>query len=206
MVRCGPGCKRLWGQAVEARMGPLGVVVVPPALDDLPGLAVAAEEMFVQACISQAPVEGCNKAVLHRRTGGDGVPGDSPILLPCEQRMRGQLRAGVADHQARQAARFRDAVELPGNTGARGRVVHHRRQTRPAEVVDDAQNAEAPTVDQGSGDEVQRPALVRSLRTPQGRPRAQRPRAAAAVAHRKTFFPVQPVQLLRIPLTALASQ
>ena len=43
MVRCGPGCKLLWGQAVEARMGPLGVVGVPPALDDLPGLAVAAE-------------------------------------------------------------------------------------------------------------------------------------------------------------------
>ena len=63
--------------------------------------------MFVQACISQPPVEGCNKAVLHRLTGGDVVPGDSPILLPCEQRMRGQLRAGVADHQARQAARFR---------------------------------------------------------------------------------------------------
>ena len=53
MVRCGPGCKLLWGQAVEAGMGPLGGGVVPPALDDLPCLAGAAEEMFVQACISQ---------------------------------------------------------------------------------------------------------------------------------------------------------
>ena len=40
------------------------------------------------------------------------------------------------------------------------RSVNHRRQALAAEVVNDAQNAEAAAVTEGVGDEVERPALI----------------------------------------------
>ncbi len=54
MVLFGPGCKPVRRQPVEARMRPLGIVVVPPEIDDPPCLAMAAEQMFVQAFNSAA--------------------------------------------------------------------------------------------------------------------------------------------------------
>jgi len=41
MVLIGPGCKLLRREPVEASIGPVGVIVAPPALDDSAGLAVA---------------------------------------------------------------------------------------------------------------------------------------------------------------------
>lgn len=52
MVLFGPGRKFLRGEPVEARMGSVVVVVVTPRLDDVTGVVIAGEQMFVQAFVS----------------------------------------------------------------------------------------------------------------------------------------------------------
>ena len=63
-------------------MGPVQIVVDAPFLDDLAGMAVAAEQMLVEALIPKPSVEAFDEAVLHRFAGCDVVPFDTAILLP----------------------------------------------------------------------------------------------------------------------------
>ena len=57
MALSGSGCKLLRCEPVEARMRSVVVIVVTPARDDLPCMAVTPEQMLVQALVSQPTVE-----------------------------------------------------------------------------------------------------------------------------------------------------
>ena len=57
MVLIGPGCKLLRCESVEARMGPVVIIVVPPLCDDLVVMAITPEQMLVQKFVSQPTVE-----------------------------------------------------------------------------------------------------------------------------------------------------
>ena len=117
--------------------------------------------------------------------------------------MLGKKLAGVT-------AALGDAIELARDPLAGQRVVDDRRQALPAEVVDDGQDAEAPTVDERVGDEVEAPALVGILRhrlgalVPSARLRPPR-------AHRQPLLAVEPVELLAVhgdslPLSRMCSR
>ena len=67
-------------------------------------------------------------------------------------------------------------------------VSAHQRQAFPAEVVDDREDAEAAAIGEAVGEEVQAPALVRSLRDRHGCACAQRPLAATAPADLQPFL------------------
>jgi hypothetical protein len=82
------------------------------------------------------------------------------------------------------AAPLGNGVELSGDTLARERVVDDRGQALPTEVVNDAQDAEAASIDQRVEDEVEAPALVGLLRYGHRRPRAERSLAATTLLHR----------------------
>ena len=45
------------------------IIVVPPVVDDLAGMAVAGEQILVEALVPEAPVEAFHKAVLHGFSG-----------------------------------------------------------------------------------------------------------------------------------------
>ena len=126
------------------------VVVVAPCRDQVAGVAQAGEQVLVQAFIPQTTVEALDEAVLHRFAGRDVVPFDLPVLLPCQDRIRGQLRAIVTDHHAGIAPQLGDPVEFPCHMMARDRCVDDGTQALPAAVVDDAQDPELTTPGQAS--------------------------------------------------------
>lgn len=91
-------------------MGSVLVVVVPPVADDLAGMAIAGEQMLVEAFVSEPAVEAFDEAVLHWLARCDVVPLDAAFLLPLEHRIAGQLRTVIADHHAWIAAMLADGV------------------------------------------------------------------------------------------------
>ncbi len=52
-------------------MGPLGIVVEPPSLDDPTGVIEIEEPVLVEALVAKAAVEGLNEGVLARLAGLD---------------------------------------------------------------------------------------------------------------------------------------
>lgn len=76
-------------------MGAVVVVVVPPGLDQLAGMARVRE----QALVAQSLVEALDEAVLHWLSWRDVMPFHFAVLLPFQDRIAGQLRA--ARHRPR---------------------------------------------------------------------------------------------------------
>ena len=126
------------------------------------------------------------------------MPVNAALLLPDENRVRGQLCAVVADDQTRQFAEGADPVELAGNPLAGQRGVGDQSQAFAAEVVDHCENAKAPSIDEAVGDKVQRPALIAPLRQRQRRSGAECAFPAAAFANRQLLLPVQSVEFLAV--------
>jgi len=92
------------------------IVVVAPCRDHAAGMAQRREQVFVEALLAHPPVEALHQAVLHWLAWRDVVPIDLAVFLPSQHRIRGQLRAVVADHHAWIAAQFCDTVQLAGDT------------------------------------------------------------------------------------------
>jgi hypothetical protein len=104
------------------------------------------------------------------------------------------------------APQFGDAIELTSDTQAGERGVHHQAQALPGEVIDQREDAEAPSAHQGIRDEVERPAQIATLRDRHWCPGAESPLAAAALAHGQALFLVEPIELLAIEFDALTFQ
>jgi len=82
MALSGPGCTLLPCEPIEARIRSVFIIVVMAACGYLPRMALAPEQMFVQALISQPNIERFKQAVLHRFTRRDVVSLDAALLLP----------------------------------------------------------------------------------------------------------------------------
>ena len=79
---------------------------------------------------------------------------------------------------------------------AADRGVDYHGQGFSGEVVDDAQDAAAPALGQGVGDEVQTAALVRTIRQGHGRTGSRGSFATPPSAHGQALLVVEPEQLL----------
>ena len=88
------------------------VVVAPPCFDRFSCMSEAAEEMLIEAFVSQPAVEAFDEPVLHGLARLNVMPFDLALLLLLKNGVRCQLRAVVADDHARVAAPFGDAVKL----------------------------------------------------------------------------------------------
>lgn len=84
MICHGQVCKFEWGEPAETRMRSILIVVDSPIFNDVEGIPEAAEQMLVEAFISQAAIKRFNEAVLHRLDWGDVVSFDAAVLLPFE--------------------------------------------------------------------------------------------------------------------------
>ena len=164
MVRSGRGCKLHGRESYKARVWSSSVVVSPPVFDDLPGRAVAGEQVFVAALITKTPDEALHQAVLHGVARRDVVPLHPRIQLPSQHHVGSELGAVVGNHQQRKPTPWRDVVHLSGHPLAGDGVVDDGGRALPCEVVDHTEEAEVPAVAQGLGCEVHRPALIGPLR------------------------------------------
>ena len=76
-------------------MGSDGVVVDPPGFDDPACLRERAEDVFVEAFVAQAAIEGLDEGILYRLAGRDVVPLDAGLFDPPQHGVAGQLGAVV---------------------------------------------------------------------------------------------------------------
>jgi len=65
-------------------MWSFNIVVGSPIFDHLAGMAVAGEQVFVQAFVTQSSIEAFDEAVLHRIARLDVMPFDTTVLLPLQ--------------------------------------------------------------------------------------------------------------------------
>ena len=79
----------------------------------------AVEDMRVETLVTQSAIEAFNKAVLHRLTRCDEVPGHTALPAPFEHDVRGKLRAVVGDDHVGLASQFEGLVELTRHSHAR---------------------------------------------------------------------------------------
>ena len=75
------------------------VIVETPGFDDLARLSEAAEQVLVEAFVAKASDKALCKPILRWLARSDLMPLDPALLLPFQDRVRGQLRAVVADDE-----------------------------------------------------------------------------------------------------------
>lgn len=102
----------LWRHAIEAGVGPNGVVVGTPVFDDRPRVGEVAEQMLVEAFVTEPAIEALNEPVLLLLARCDIAPQHRPLFLPGQDRVRSHLGAIVADDHQRPAAMLADPVEF----------------------------------------------------------------------------------------------
>lgn len=85
------------------------VIVLPPVINDFPGMKNIAEPVFIQAFTLKATVETLNKSVLRWLTWLD----KSQFMLkgPLIERAAGKFRALIGSFCRRIATKERDAVQ-----------------------------------------------------------------------------------------------
>lgn len=78
----------------------------------------AVEHFFVQAFVSEFPVEALDEAILLRLAWRDIVPSDAGFVLPFEDGAAGQFSAVIRDDSFRLAVEPDAAIQFPGDTRA----------------------------------------------------------------------------------------
>src|SRR6266852_6790943 len=103
-------------------MGPLGVVVRPPVVENLLGLGDRGKPMLRETLASQRAIEGLDQAVVPRFPGSTEVELDVIPVRPGIEGPRGELRPVVRGDPARQprcapTARSTRATSSPRKRG-----------------------------------------------------------------------------------------
>lgn len=74
-------------------MGPDGIVVSAPGLNDRAGVGEDSEQMLSEAFVPKPALETLDEPVLLRPARCDVVPQHRPFFLPVQERVRGHLGA-----------------------------------------------------------------------------------------------------------------
>jgi hypothetical protein len=186
--------------AREAAVRPDGVVVAPPALDQLAGVREAEEPLLVEALVPQPAVEALHVRVLHRLAGADELEADAAALRPGQEGAARELRAVVAHDPRGQRPPPGEAVQRLGDATARQRGVDRDQRALAREVIHDREAAEHAPVGERVVHEVHRPALARPRRHVRRHAGGAAARAtAAAPAKRELLLTVQPLRALVAP-------
>jgi hypothetical protein len=153
-------------------MGPDEVVIVTPTRDDLPRFGQTEESMLIQALVAQSAVEAFDESVLHRFARLDILPSHPP-RNPAQDRDTSQFTVVVADNNLGDPAHADELFEFAHHANAAERSIDHCGQAFTAEVIDDAENTEAPPSIKSVRDEVERPPFIDRAGQRQRRARAQ---------------------------------
>src|SRR5690606_32852867 len=87
------------GAAVQRAVWPHLVVVLPPSLDDSPGILEIREPVHVEALVPEPPVEALNECVLDWFARPDEVDRHRRLVGPLVEGLAGELGAVVTDDE-----------------------------------------------------------------------------------------------------------
>lgn len=145
-------------------MGPDGVVVLTPLLDEYLGLLEGGEDLPVEQFIPEAGIEAFDIPVLPRRSrcdvGGLGTNGSDPVSNDPGDELGAVIRSDILwwppqDEQIRQSIHHIGGVEP---------AISPKHQGLPGELVDDDQDPVWTSIMRPILDKVIGPDMVRSLR------------------------------------------
>ena len=94
------------------------VIILPPVINDFPGVNDIAEPVLIQTFIAKSSVKTLNKSVLRRLAGLDKSQLHSMLKGPLIERAAGQLRALIGSYRSRIAVKQRDAVQYTRDLNA----------------------------------------------------------------------------------------
>lgn len=97
-----------------------GVVVRPPRLKNLPGMAQGGEQGLVEAFVPQPAIEALHEGVLLRLSQRDILPFHADGLAPLKNCRRGRLGAVVGHAAHWTTALGNDGVQLLHRSGSLG--------------------------------------------------------------------------------------
>lgn len=120
-------------------MGPLGVVLDSPVLDDPPGLGHGDEPVLVQALVAEFAVEALDVGVLDRLARTDKRQLHTLLERPGIQRLALEVRTVAHCDRLRQSAGLGEPLEHPHRPSSRQRGIDLDGQTFPRTVVHDHQ-------------------------------------------------------------------
>ena len=104
-------------------MGSDAVVIHPPCLKNLPGMAQRGEQGLIEAFVPQPAIKAFNESVLLGLSRRDILPFHTAGLAPLQNGRGGQLRAVVGYAAERPATPGNDGVQFPRDAAARQRGV-----------------------------------------------------------------------------------
>jgi hypothetical protein len=106
------------GTVPETPVRPVGVVLVSPLLDAVPGFGQGGEVVLAQALVPQLPLKLSMKQFSTGWPRADEVEGDAVMAGPLVECLTHELRPVIAHDRLRTAARQQQGVER----------LHHRRR------------------------------------------------------------------------------
>src|SRR5262249_40018132 len=143
-------------------------------------------------------VKAFDVGVLVRLARLDEMQLDPVGVGPCVDCPAEELGAVVGDQHRGLAARVEQALQYLNDTPPSDRGIDVDRQARTGEIVDDRQNAKAPTVVEYIDDEVERPALIDAGGRAEPRHAASHAAPTLATAHGEALLRIEPIDTLEI--------
>src|SRR6516225_1784119 len=116
------------------------------------------------------------------------------IVGPTQNGIAGELGTVVTHDCPGRAALDEQPIELAGDPDARDRGIGNQRQALAGAVVDHNQDAKPLTVDELIGREIDRPALIRELRSGHWRARPKGSLASTSPAYHQLLLAIEPEQ------------
>src|ERR1700687_2177401 len=129
------------------------VIVIAPGFDGSAGLGEAQKDMLVKALIAQTAVERFNECILDCVARRE-VPVE-PSDRPAQHRHTGQLAAVIAEDHFWAPTFRQQTLQFTHHAHATDRGIDHRGQAFAAKVVHYAEDAEAATIAERIGYEVE---------------------------------------------------
>jgi hypothetical protein len=143
-----------------------------PGFRDDSDFPQAGKPMFVEAFVSESPVEALAGSVLHRFSWLDEMVLDALLMAPLVEDSAGELRTIVCYQNLGATSLINDPVQHTSHPKAGKACVHLDGQAFPREGIYDIQGANRPTISQGIRGEVHGPLLIWSGRNSQFLPHA----------------------------------
>ena len=116
-----------WGHVADAAVRTNIVVIVPPCRNQPPSVSEAFKYMFVQALVTDAPIQALGVSVFSGLARRDVMPFDTAFLRPCQNGAACKLRAIVADDAQGLAVTLNQPIKLPHNPCAANGCVRRER-------------------------------------------------------------------------------
>ncbi len=110
--------------AAQRAVRPLGVIALPPLLDDAPGVGQAAKPVNIETLVTELAVETLEAPVLHGLAGVDAIEGHAVLVGPRIQCLPGELGPVIQGDTFGRPVPEDELIEQAHDLLARQRGIH----------------------------------------------------------------------------------